>query len=140
MKNDFTNILIDFNLLKDEWEQKEKQLLDSDCYKNANPVEKVEMLYVFDCSQNDAITEAMKQSSLQVHRIKDAFHLLMNYCKSRSGDCSDCILCDAAKAYDDDSRCLLDNFQCLTNAQLDNQIEQNVRKLQNKLKNIGGDS
>ena len=140
MKNDFNNILIDFNLFKDEWEQKEKQLLDSEYYKNANTIEKEEILYTFACSQNDAITEAMKQSNLQVHRIKDAFHLLMNYCKSRSGDCSDCILCDAAKAYDDDSRCLLDNFQYLTNAQLDNQIEQNVRKLQHKLKNIGGDS
>ena len=140
MKNDFTNILIDFNLLKDEWEQKEKQLLDSDCYKNANPAEKEEILYTFACSENDAITEAMKQANLQVHRIKDAFHLLMNYCRSRSGDCSDCILCDTDKTYDDDSRCLLDNFQYLTNAQLDNQIEQNVRKLQNKLKNCRGDS
>ena len=97
------------------------------------------MLYMFDCSQNDAITEAMKQSNLQVHRIKDAFHLLMNYCNSRSGDCSDCILCAISKPHDDTS-CLLDNFQYLTNAQLDNQIEQNVRKLQNKIKDNEGDS
>ena len=140
MKKDFNNILIDFSQLQKEWKEKEKQLLESEEYQTADKMAKEEMLYMFDCSQNDAITEAMKQSNLQVHRIKDAFHLLMNYCNSRSGDCSDCILCDAAKAYDDDSRCLLDNFQCLTNAQLDNQIEQNVRKLQHKLKNIGGDS
>lgn len=36
----------------------------------------------------------MKQSKLQMYRIKDAFHLLVNSCKYRSGDCSDCILCD----------------------------------------------
>ena len=140
MKNDFNNILIDFNLLKDEWEQKEKQLLCSEQYKNANQIEKEEMLYLFACSQNDAITEAMKQSNLQVNRIKDAFHLLMNYCKSRSGDCSDCILCDISKPHEDDDRCLLDMFQWLTNAQLDNQIEYNVRKLQNKINNVKGDS
>lgn len=133
MKNDFNKILIDFNLFKDEWEEKEKQLLGSEEYQTADKIAKEEMLYMFDCSQNDAITEVMKQSNLQVHGIKDAFHLLMNYCNSRRGDCSDCILCDTSKPHECDDRCLLDVFQCLTNAQLDNQIDQNVRKLQNKI-------
>lgn len=139
MKKDFNNILIDFSQLQEEWKEKEKQLLESEEYQTADKIDKEEMLYMFDCSQNDAITEAMKQSNLQISRIKDAFHLLMDYCKSRSGDCSDCILCDISKSYECDSRCLLDSFQYLTNAQIDNQIEHNVRKLQNKINDIKGD-
>lgn len=137
MKKDFNNILIDFSQLQKDWKEKEKQLLESEDYKNADKMEKEEMLYLFDCSQNEAITEAMKQSNLQISRIKDAFHLLMNYCNSRSEDCSDCILCDASKAYDDYNRCLFDIFQYLTNAQIDNQVEENVRNLQQKLNEEG---
>lgn len=136
MQKDFNSILIDFSQLQNDWKEKEKQLLESEEYQTADKMDKEEMLYEFDCSQNEAITEAMRQSNLQVSRIKDAFHLLMNYCNSRIGDCSDCILCDLSKSYEDDSKCLLDNFQYLTNAQLDNQIEENVRKLQHKINSI----
>lgn len=136
MQKDFNNILIDFSQLQKDWKEKEKQLIESEEYQTADKMDKEEMLYDFDCSQNEAITEAMRQSNLQVSRIKGAFHLLMNYCNSRSGDCSDCILCDLSKSYEDDTKCLLDKFQYLTNAQLDNQIEENVRKLQHKINSI----
>ena len=130
---DKSGILIDFKQLKEDWNKKEIELLNSDDYKNADKMEKEEMLYLFSVNENDAISEAMKVSNSQLYNLKNAFHTLMNYCNSRCGDCSDCVLCDFSKDRDSDDKCLLDNFQCLTNAQLDNQIEQNVRKLQHQL-------
>ena len=130
---DKSGILIDFKQLKEDWNTKEKELLNSDDYKNADKMEKEEMLYLFSINENDAISEAMKVSNSRLSNIKNAFHTLMNYCNSRCGDCSHCVLCDTSEDYDSDTRCLLDNFQYLTNSQIDIQIEKNVRKLQHQL-------
>lgn len=130
---DESGILIDFRQLKETWNKKETELLNSDDYRNADKIKKEEMLYLFSINENDAISEAMKVSNSQLSRLKNAFHTLMNYCNSRCGDCSDCVLCDTSKDRDDDIKCLLDTFQILTNSQIDIQIEKNVRNLQHQL-------
>lgn len=130
---DKSGILIDFKQLKEDWNKKEIELLNSDDYRNADKMEKEEMLYLFSVNENDAISEAMKVSNSQLSKLKNAFYTLMNYCNSRCGDCSDCVLCDISKDHNSDTKCLLDNFQCLTNSQIDSQIEKNFRKLQHQL-------
>ena len=131
MINDNNNdILFDFTEFVKQWEEKEKELLNSKEYQNADKIEKEEMLYVFDTTKEAAIDDLVKKNNEKIRKIKDALHSLINYCNSRKGDCSNCILCDISKPYDTDTRCLLDTFQCLTNAQIDTQIDSNIKKLQ----------
>lgn len=74
-----------------EWGQKEKELIDSEEYQNADKMGREEILYSFNINKEEAFNEFFKQKYFKEQYLKNAFITLYNNCKKHSNSCKDCM-------------------------------------------------